>query len=657
MAFVIPTIFSAIDRFSRPLSSMGRSLDTFADRFGVADARMERMNRRLSGISDKAFDVAKSTGVAGLAIVAPLGLAVNSAIKFEDRMADVAKTSGLTGTELDGLGQDILSLSRKTRTSIEGLQQIAAIGGQFGIKGRADIVAFTDSVDKFNVALGSDFSGGVEDAARSIGGLKTLFKETRDLNIAEAITKSGSAINALSAQGVRVPQITEFISRVGQLPDAVKPAMQDVAALGAVFDKSGITAEVSARAVGDVLQTAAKNVPGFAHQMRMGAGEVKDLINTNPAEFLKKFSSSLAGLDATQFSKIAEGLKLEDSGSLKILGTLSTNTAMLTGFQKIANDEFARGTSILDEYNTKNNTTAGKLEKAKNNFEALSITVGLKLAPVLSKLIDQVVPLISSFVDWIGRNENLTTGILYFAGTLGGLLLTVSGFATVIGFVTKAMMIWNSVGKILNLTLRANPIGVIITIIGVLVAAILWVSDHTEGWGKQWDATTTWMGDVFKTFVLALKVHFLWIYNGFMELVDGIVSAWKWGQNMIGNLSDEQYKKDMANIAARKKARMEEYAQAKKEFASVSERALAGPGWHVTMKEDPAMAVHNSDKSVSPALNPKVAQGNAFLNSWKNMEPQKVEVSLNAPPGVVDDVKASKNINVKTKSSFDHSKK
>jgi hypothetical protein len=54
--------------------------------------------------------------------------------------------------------------------------------------------------------------GGVESASRSISGLKTLFKETRDIKVADAITKTGSAINALSAKGVSVPEVTEFIT-------------------------------------------------------------------------------------------------------------------------------------------------------------------------------------------------------------------------------------------------------------------------------------------------------------------------------------------------------------------------------------------------------------------------------------------------------------
>lgn len=454
-AFVLPTIFTAVDRFSSPLA---------------------KINRGLNNTARSAMQASKSTAIMGAAILAPLVLAANEAVKFEDRMADVAKTTQLAGKDLLGLGDDILAMSATTRTPIEGLQKIAEIGGQMGITGRKGILQFTDSVNKFNVALGGDFSGGVDEAARAIGGLNVLFKETRNLEIADSINRAGSAINALSAKGVLVPEVTEFMKRIGALPDAIKPTIQDVAALGAVFNKAGITAEIASRATADVLLTASKAPAVFAKQMGISTKAVEKMLNTNPTEFLKEFSAGLKGLSAIQFAKISDDLDLKDSGSIKILGALSSSTKMLTEFQKISNNEFAKGTSLISEYNVKNETMAAKLARSKNNFQALSIMIGTELLPIIGDLLKEVTPIIKRFTEWAKNNKPLIGTILKTAIGIAGLMFAISGIAAVVAAFAKVFMF-------LNFVMSLNPIALIVIGITALITVIVLAIKYYNQWG------------------------------------------------------------------------------------------------------------------------------------------------------------------------------
>jgi TP901 family phage tail tape measure protein len=503
-AFVLPTIFTAVDRFTDPV---------------------KKMNNQLKSVAQSAMKISRNFALIGVAILAPLILAGKQAVAFEDRMADVAKTTGLAGGNLASLGDDLLKMAADTRTPIEGLQKIAEIGGQMGITGRKGIADFTDSVNKFNVALGSDFGGGVDEAARAIGGLNVLFKQTRKLDISESITRTGSAINALSAKGVQVPEITEYMKRLGALPDAIKPAIQDVAALGAVFNKAGITAEISSRATADVLLTASKAPAAFAKQMGISNKEIARMLNTNPAEFLKKFSAGLNGLNALQFADISQKLDLKDSGSIKVLGALSASTQVLTDFQKISNEEFAKGTSLLNEYNVKNNTTAANIQKAKNNFESFSIMIGTQLLPIINDLLKEITPVIKSFTNWAKENKPLVTSIIKIAIGLSSVMFiisavsaTVAAYATIMSGVialqwawgtvqavtlalqgktllflhgnNAAMFIYNSIMKVVtaaqwawNAAMTANPIGLIIVAIAALVALVVIAIKKYNEWG------------------------------------------------------------------------------------------------------------------------------------------------------------------------------
>lgn len=518
--FTIPSVFTAIDKFTAPVKKMTNSLVAFTKRSAEEVARFERHYRKLG---DTAWKVAKQSFIVGSFIAAPLIVAANDAIKFEDRMADVAKTTGLAGKELTAFGQDLLQMAPDTRTSIEELQQIAAIGGQMHVA-QNELLGFTDSVNKFNVALGSDFSGGVEGAAKAISGLKILFKETRDMRIDEAITKTGSAINALSAQGVQVPEVTEFISRVGQLPDAIKPSIQDVAALGAVFNKAGITAEIASRAVGDVLLTAAANLPKFAKQMGMTNEAAKNLINTDPAKFLARFSESLKGMDAVKLSATLKSLKLMDSGSIKVVGALGSSTKQLADFQKIANDEFAAGTSLLNEYNVKNNTTKAQLEKAQNNFKALSIIIGTELLPVITSLLIEITPVIKGFATWAKENPGTVKTILLLAVAMSALSYVVAIVSTAVRVWSGIMLIWNNVTKVVtaaqwlwNAAMTANPIGLIIVGIAALIGFVALVIAKWDEWGA---AISLFMGPL--GFVISL-------IQSFRRNWDMIVQAFKTG--------------------------------------------------------------------------------------------------------------------------------
>ena len=72
--------------------------------------------------------------VAALALVAvAFGKSLGSAIRWQDQMADVKKTTGLAGDALKKVSNDLLEFSTRTATSRDDLARIAATAGQLGI--------------------------------------------------------------------------------------------------------------------------------------------------------------------------------------------------------------------------------------------------------------------------------------------------------------------------------------------------------------------------------------------------------------------------------------------------------------------------------------------------------------------------------------------
>ena len=508
----VPTIFTAEDKFSRVVDRMTAKTTKFQKRLDG----MEKTNKRLNQFKYQA-----------LAGAVALGATVKVATDFEDKMADISKTTGIKDLGLKKLGADILKLAQDTRTSIPDIQEISRIGGQLGVA-ETGILSFTKSANKFNVALGEDYSGGVEEAVLSVGKINSLFKDTRKLSIDDHITRIGSSFNSLSSSGKATSSnINDFVLRVGTLPDVLKGSATATAGLGAFLEEVGINSERGASGFSTLLLKAGKELPKFAAQMNMTTESARDLLSQDPIKFAQKFSRSLSKLSPDKLA-----LKLKDLGvggqeSIKVVGALGTETDRLAVLMKLSTNEFKKGTSILDEYNIKNETTAANLAKSKNNFEALGITIGTKLAPVINKLIGYFIPLVQGMSSFIERNDwvvatlpvviglfvafklglilmraamianNVVMGIQ--AARVGAMSIAMKGNVIAQAVFKTAMLAGNAATWIATASTTAFGIALNLSIwpITLIVAAIIGLIALVMNWG----AVTDWLGEKWKTFM------------------------------------------------------------------------------------------------------------------------------------------------------------
>src|SRR5690606_23517441 len=119
---------------------------------------------------------------------------------FDELNADMAKTLNISTDAASKLSLEFTKLG--SVTSISGLQEMAVIGGQFGLSSD-EILGFVKSMDKANVALGADF-GGVEETAKQLGGLRNAFTDIKTTKIEDDLLGIGNALNELSSKGAKV---------------------------------------------------------------------------------------------------------------------------------------------------------------------------------------------------------------------------------------------------------------------------------------------------------------------------------------------------------------------------------------------------------------------------------------------------------------------
>lgn len=398
------------------------------DQYKAYEKQIAEVNQRLtvlrgkargakSGLSSLAdgFNKYSALAVSFIAVLTGVVFKIQQFIDFNGKMADaisdVQKTTGLAKSEVEDLAKSFGLL--QTRTNRINLLKIAEEGGRIGIA-KEEIADFVEVMNKAVVALGDSFPGGVEETASKLGKLKLLFKETKDLGVDEAYNAIGSAINELGADGVATEvNIANFATRVGSLPEALKPTVAEALALGAAFEESGIEAEIAARAYNIFLKQASTETEKFGIVMGISADEVTRLINTNPLEFMIQFAKGMQGMNATETARTLDYLKVNADGANKVLGAMSNNTELFRERLELSNQAMIDGTSLIEEYNIKNNNFAATLEKLKKVLNGVFLSETLVRA--LSTFVNYFALLLGATEDVTGSGRRWREQLVFLA--------------------------------------------------------------------------------------------------------------------------------------------------------------------------------------------------------------------------------------------------
>lgn len=336
------------------------------DRLSELNGRARQSRFSIGSLADS-FNRYAALGASVIATLTGVVLSIQKIIdyngKLSDTQADVMKTTGMTRKEVDELTKSFGLL--QTRTSRIDLLKIAEQGGRIGIA-KEEIGSFVEVMNKASVSLGDSFTGGVEEVANKLGKLKFLFQETKDMSVDQAYNSIGSAINDLGANGVASEaNIADFATRIGSLTDVLKPTIRETLALGAAFEESGIESEVSARAYNIFMKQASTESAKFAQVMGISQKSIEGMINTNPLEFMLKFAEGMRGMDATETAKTLDFLGVNADGANKVIGAMGNNMGRFRELIDLSNGSFESGTSLITEYNIKNETLGATLEKIK----------------------------------------------------------------------------------------------------------------------------------------------------------------------------------------------------------------------------------------------------------------------------------------------------
>jgi TP901 family phage tail tape measure protein len=170
--------------------------------------------------------------------------------------------------------------------------------------------------------------------------------------------------------------------------------------------------------------------------------------------------------------------------------------------------------------------------------------IAVQLLPVFLTVLNALLPIIQGFTTLIVDNSDKVAGLVL---TLGGLVLGIKAFNTILGISKLATLAFASAKgiatvavKAFNLALKANPIGLVISLVAALVAGLVYFFTQTETGQKMWKAFTDFLllswnnfKDGFFSVLESVGAFFKSMINGYVSMWEGFINFFIGGINLL----------------------------------------------------------------------------------------------------------------------------
>lgn len=329
-------------------------------------------------------------------------------LQYDEALVDAMKTTGLSRDEIEELSAELKKFD--TRTAQNELLSLARVGGKLGLSGKEDLLEFVSAADKINVALKEDLGGDAEAAIGQIGKLVDIFQLKRQMGLERAMLSVGSAINELGAASTaNEGYIVNFTNRLAGIAPNASISIDKILGLASTLDANAQAAETAATAIGQTITAMFKKTETFAEIASMPFEEFRNLLETDVNAALIKVLEGMKG-DQGLFDIVdAMGeMHLNGQRATTVLGALANNVEMLKEQQSLANEAFQEGTSLTNEFNTKNESATAIQDKLKKRITETSVEIGQKLMPAANMVIggtNTFLGVISKLITLLGKYQ------------------------------------------------------------------------------------------------------------------------------------------------------------------------------------------------------------------------------------------------------------
>lgn len=493
------------------LAQMAQKMQVHADKIGNSQVKaMQAAQSEIPGFS-RLMDLATNKyvlmGAGAVAVGGAIVKAVSMANEWDTKMAELNVTLNMSKDQLAGVSNKLLSLGSKYPVNLDdipvALNKIVSAGVEYNqamkmleptLMGAK--AGFMDTATAAQAAVGFMASSGIKDATQAwdmmaqtqISGNVTMENIAKYMpNLVPVLKNAGfqahetaGAFSYMTAQGIQADQATTKLQALGRaFSDATKTANFKKMGID-IFNKDG-----SIKALTDISQLVVSKTNGMSQQAK------------------SNFMSAL-GLDG------------EASAALSIL------TENMTKFNSITNEVKNSQGALKQSYENSRTPLDNMIiitNQIKSGFIKLGQSISNIIAPVLKFIVHNM--------------DSIKLGIKMIVGALLGIGIAWATIkAPMLGYllIKKAII---AAQWALNLAMSANPIGILLTFIGALSAAFVYLWNKSEGFRGAiygiWEAIKKFFGNIpayfmgiFKGAWEVIKTFFSNMWEGFKNIAKGI---------------------------------------------------------------------------------------------------------------------------------------
>ena len=503
------------------LADENERLQKSYDNLKSSQERLQRLNEEQQKVKESIgqtkAQLAGTLGVIGGVAAAVYAGPVKAAMDYETALAKVGTIADGTKVPMETMSKEIMALSNSTGIAATALADDVYNAISAG-QDTADAVNFVTYSTKLAKA-------GFAESAQTLDVLTTILN-AYGLEADEVGRVSDMLIQTQNKGKVTVAELSSVMGKIIPTAKSNGVALEQITAGYAIMTSKGIAAAESTTYMNSMLNELGKSGTTADKALRAAAGK-------GFKELMAEGKSLSEVLNILQEDAAKGGKSLAD-----VFGSAEAGKAAVTllsdgveGFNEQVENMLAASDGIgatQAAFEQMEDTTAARMEKAKNSIANLGVVLGQQLLPVVGTLADKVAGVVTKVSEFAQQNPKAVQTALKAVAAFAG--LRVAGLGTKLGFLEikkgflgiktafesfKALRAAEQLGGVAakagGIVTKVGPIVAIIAAIG---AAIYYVANNLEDvrakiqktfgddglriFDQIW-ASITMVGEAFKT--------------------------------------------------------------------------------------------------------------------------------------------------------------
>ena len=472
------------------LNNYRRGLEEVNEKLKTGAAQIEEFAGKVEKLGSKMTDAGKKMTVGVTTPIIGIGAAgVKAAMELDEGYDTIIAKTGATGEALQGLNDVADSVFGSMPVEMQDVgTAVGEINTRFGSTGN-ELEDLTKKFLQFAEINGADVNNSIRLVSRAMGDAGIPTEQTGE--ILDKLTIAGQA------SGAAIETLTENLAKYGAPMRALGLTTDESIAIFAGWEKAGVNTEIAFSGMKKAIGTWGKEGKNATEEFKKTLKEIESTpdIATATSKAIEVFGQK-AGPDLADAIK---GGRFEYQDFLQLVQDS-------TG---IVSQTFEEQQDPWDQWKT-----------TMNDLKLAGADLGGVLIETLAPILQEVAGGVKEFSEWFRSLDEdqkktiVTIGLVIaaigpllvvFGSVFGGISKIIGGSQSLIGLIIKGgpsvVDIFKLVGtgaKDLWAIMAANPIGAIITVIGLLIGAFVTAYNKCEWFRNGVDKFFKDAADFFK---------------------------------------------------------------------------------------------------------------------------------------------------------------